>query len=83
MKATLEFNLDEVDDKELYELHNQAKGMYWVLYDFLHGSDPRCIRAQLKYNDKLTEDQVKVLEETQWYLLDLLDKHNVSLEVLS
>lgn len=60
MKAFLAFNLNLPDDQERYRLVNRAEEMFSAL----HSADNYC-RDQLKYNDKLSKDAIKHLEEVR------------------
>jgi hypothetical protein len=73
MKAVLEFNLPE-DDFE-YRTCNQASDMWSSLIELKD-----YFRNELKYNDKLTEEEYKVLESTQTRFFDILADNKVIID---
>ena len=73
MEAILKFDLPE-DDFE-YRTCNQASDMWSALIDVKD-----YFRNELKYNDKLTEDEYKVLESAQTRFFDILTDNKVTLD---
>jgi hypothetical protein len=72
MKATIEFNLP--DDQNEYELANNASKWYSICWDIKQE-----IRKNLKYNDKLTEEEYKIYEQLYDKLHELLNDNGLSL----
>ena len=72
MKATLQFNLP--DDREEYELANNASKWYSICWDMKQE-----IRKNLKYNDKLTEEQNNVYQSLYDYLHEKLSEYGLDL----
>ena len=73
MEAILKFDLPE-DDFE-YRTCNQASDMWSALIDIKD-----YFRNELKYNDKLTEEEYKVLESTQTRFFDILADNKVIID---
>jgi hypothetical protein len=73
MEAILKFDLPE-DDFE-YRTCNQASDMWSALIDVKD-----YFRNELKYNDKLTEEEYKVLESAQTRFFDILTDNKVTLD---
>lgn len=73
MEAILKFDLPE-DDFE-YRTCNQASDMWSALIDVKD-----YFRTELKYNDKLTEEEYKVLESAQTRFFDILTDNKVTLD---
>ena len=45
MKATIEFNLDDADDKRDYYLHNKAEDMAMLIWQLVHNT-----KKELEYD---------------------------------
>ena len=73
MEAILKFDLPD-DDFE-YRTCNQASDMWSALIDIKD-----YFRNELKYNDKLTEEEYKVLESIQTRFFDILTDNKVTLD---
>jgi hypothetical protein len=73
MKATIEFNLP--DDQE--DFQDAVNGQKWrlMVWDF-----DQHLRSQLKYNDKLSEEQYKVYEEIRDMLYQKMNEDGLSLD---
>jgi hypothetical protein len=73
MKATLEFNLpdDQVD------FNDAVNGQRWrlMVWNF-----DQYLRSELKYNDKLSEEQYKVYEQVRDTLWQKMNEDNLSLD---
>lgn len=73
MKATLEFNLP--DDKEDFDLATRALSWYSIVWDM-----DQYLRSRLKYEDSLSEDSYKALEEAREKLREIINDKGVTLE---
>ena len=73
MKATLEFNLPD----EQLEFDNAVNGWRWssIVWEL-----DQHLRSQIKYNDKLTEEQYKVLQEVRDKLHEIKYEHNLNFD---
>ena len=74
MKAILEFDLPTDNDE--YLINVQARNTVCVLWDL-----DQYLRGQLKYNDKLTDEQYKIFEELRDYLHNLLSEYDVRIDL--
>jgi hypothetical protein len=72
MKAILEFNLPE----EQVEFNNTIKGSDWK--HVCWGMD-QLLRKHLKYDDHLTENEVKLLQYVRDEFHQLMNENNVDL----
>jgi hypothetical protein len=77
MKATLEFNMDEIDDVTAHKRSIKSLDMILVLSDF-----DNHLRSQLKYNDNLSEVEYDILDKTREKLYEIMNEHNVSIDEL-
>ena len=68
MKAILEFNLDEQDDLQSYNLCNNASNMYTCLYEF-----DQKLRSMCKYTDNEASCEIREL------LREYLNEYNIRL----
>ena len=73
LKATLEFNLPE--DQEEYLLYNSASTLYSILLDF-----DNYLRAEIKYNDKLSDKEYKVYDKIRDKLYEIMQDNDYSLQ---
>ena len=72
MKVTIEFN-----DEERDELQTALDGYKWkmVAWDL-----SQKLRAYIKYDESLTEDQDEIVEKIQKELNELLNDYNLKLD---
>jgi hypothetical protein len=77
MKATLEFNMDEIDDVTAHKRAVKSLDMILVLSDF-----DNHLRSELKYNEKLSEVEYDILDKTREKLYEIMNEHNVSIDEL-
>ena len=72
MKATLEFNLPE----DQYEFNTAIKGGGWkhVCWEM-----DQYLRKEIKYNDSLSEEQLRVYEGVREELYGFMNENNVNL----
>jgi hypothetical protein len=68
MKAILEFDLDNEDDFQSYNLCNNASKMYLVLWEF-----DQKLRGMCKYEDNEEACEIREL------LYEYLNEHNIKL----
>lgn len=73
MKAILEFDLPEEKD----EFRHATEGVKWFI--FAHDFD-QYMRSQLKYNDKLTNEEYKAIQSVRDKFYELLNEDNLSLD---
>ncbi len=79
MKAVLNFDLDNPEDRSDYEIHNQAVKLYWVIWEFVTNYK----RQMLKYNEKkYTGEQLEAIEEIFNHLFEELNNENINLEII-
>jgi len=72
MKVTLEFNDDEKD-----ELQTALDGYKWKLVSWDLNQK---IRAYLKYDESLTDEQYDMVEKIKKDLFELLNEYNLKLD---
>ena len=77
MKATLEFDLDEGQDKTAHLRCVKAVNMAVALWDM-----DQYLRNQLKYNDKITGEVYDALDKAREQLRGFMNDHNVNLDEL-
>jgi len=77
MKAILEFNLDEPQDVDAHKRAVKSLDMAIALWDI-----EQYLRAQIKYNESLTDAQYDVLDKAKTEFYDILNRHNISLDEL-
>ena len=77
MKAILEFNLDEPEDKEAHLRAIKSLDMMMALWDI-----EQYFRAQIKYNENLTEDAYDALDKARQEFYDIMQRHNISTDEL-
>lgn len=73
MKAILEFDLSDPDDRREHLLCIKANDMSIALWDI-----EAFFREELKYNEKLTEDQCKIIERIHKDILTIIDDHEIN-----
>lgn len=76
MKAVIKFfydteNYEQLAEIELMRKAGDYKSVLWDLSQHL--------REQLKYNEELSDDAQKALEEVRQLLFDLINDHGISL----
>ena len=73
MKAILEFNLPDDQD----DFQDAVNGQKWrlMVWNF-----DQHLRSQIKYNDKLSEEQYKVYEEIRDMLYQKMNENGLSLD---
>lgn len=72
MKVTIEFNDDEKD-----ELQTALDGYKWKLVSW---DLSQKIRAYLKYDESLTDEQYDMVEKIKTDLFELLNDYNLKLD---
>jgi len=77
MKATLEFNMDEIDDATAHKRAINPLDIMFVLSDF-----DNHLRSELKYNENLSEVEYDLLDKTREKLYQIMNEHNVSIDEL-
>ena len=73
MEAILKFNLPE----EQPEFDNAVNGWKWSIVTW---ELDQHLRSQLKYNDKLTEEQYDALQEVRDKLWEIVNEHSLSFD---
>jgi hypothetical protein len=78
MKAILEFNLDEPEDRSDHLRAVKSLNIMSVLWEF-----DMYLRSQLKYNDEnLTSEAYEALEKVREKLYDIMSSNHVSIDEL-
>ena len=77
MKATLEFNLDNPDDKMEHMRCVKATDMALMLWDI-----KQKIRSKLKYSEDLSEDELYQWEVMQDEFYSIADDYGINLDLL-
>jgi len=72
MKVTIEFNDDEKDD-----LQDALDGYKWKLVAWDLNQK---LRAYMKYDETITEEQYEIVEKIKKDLFELLDDYNLNLD---
>ena len=72
MKVNIEFNLPEETTE--YKIHNMASDMNCALWDMSN-----YLRDQIKYNDKLSEEEIQVYEKIREKFSEIIDSYNIDL----
>ena len=78
MKAILEFNLDEPDDKEQFTVASNAVNFYMALYDF-----DQQMRSWVKYGSHDFTDIDDALYDVREKLWEFMDDNHVNFDMLS
>ena len=77
MKAKLEFDLDNPDDKMAHMRCVKATDMALMLWDI-----KQKIRSKLKYSDDLSEDELHQWEVMQDEFYSIADDYGINLDLL-
>ena len=77
MKATLEFDLDNPDDKMEHMRCVKATDMALMLWDI-----KQKIRSKLKYSNDLSEDELHQWEVMQDEFYSIADDYGINLDLL-
>jgi hypothetical protein len=77
MKAKLEFDLDNPDDKMAHMRCIKATDMALMLWDI-----KQKIRRKLKYNEDLSEDELHQWEVMQDEFYSIADDYGINLDLL-
>jgi len=77
MKAILEFDLNDPDDAAAHKRAVLALDMMMCLHDV-----NKQFRDKIKYNDKLTEDELNAWEDAREMFLGTLSEYNIDLNNL-
>lgn len=77
MKAKLEFDLDNPDDKMAHMRCVKATDMALMLWDI-----KQKIRRKLKYNEDLSEDELHQWEVMQDEFYSIADDYGINLDLL-
>jgi hypothetical protein len=77
MKAILEFDLNDPDDAAAHKRAVLALDMMMCLHDVKEQ-----FRSKIKYDDNLTEDEVKGWEDAREMFLGTLSEYNIDLNNL-
>lgn len=72
-KAILEFNLPEERDE--FKLATNGTNYFCILWDI-----EQYLRSELKHNDKLTIDQIEILDEIRDKLREFMSNVGVSFD---
>jgi hypothetical protein len=77
MKAVLEFDLQDIEDRIEHQRMLKAKDMSIALWDMSQE-----LRKKVKYApDDLSEDTYKAYEEIQDIFYGILNQHNIDLDL--
>ena len=77
MKAILEFDLNDPDEAAAHKRAVLALDMMLCLHDVKEQ-----FRSKIKYDDKLTEDELKGWEDAREMFLGTLSEYNIDLNNL-
>lgn len=77
MKAILEFDLNDPDEAAAHKRAVLALDMMMCLHDVKEQ-----FRSKIKYDDKLTEDELKGWEDAREMFLGTLSEYNIDLNNL-
>ena len=75
MKATLEFDLDNEDDRTMYEIYSNARKMHYCLWQI-----EQELRSKTKYAE-LTDEQYKVWDEAREMFYEKVNANNIDLDL--
>jgi uncharacterized protein involved in tolerance to divalent cations len=73
MESVFKFNFPE--DKAEFIRMSKADNIFFACEAF-----SQYLRAEYKWNDKLTEDQVVILEAIREKFFEILEEHNINLD---
>ena len=76
MKGTLEFDLNEEDEKKSFTRASKADDAYIVLYKY-----DEFLRSKIKYGEH-TQEVYEAYEKSREELRDLMNSHRISLNDL-
>lgn len=76
-KAILEFDLNDPDDAQAHKRAIKSIDAMLALWDI-----EQYLRKQVKYNEDLTDDQYKVLDEARIEFYQILNKNGISFDEL-
>ena len=86
MKAVIEYNLADPDDRSDFEIFKAAQGLYNLSHDLLYTKLRNMIKHETRYdfgNDtKITEEQIEILEYLRTWCYDYLIDEGINLEVI-
>ena len=68
----------ETSDKQDYYMAFHGSDFYYTLWDL-----DQSLRSKIKYNEKLTDEQIKVLQDLRDELGELMYEHGVDFEHIS
>lgn len=78
MKATLNFDLDDIDDQRRFEQCNNATKMSIMIFEF-----DQYLRGKIKHNDtNLTGDAIDALEDAREMLYHIANKYSLNMDDL-
>jgi hypothetical protein len=74
MKAILEFNMDDGEDRDNFD--NAVNGWKWkqAVWEI-----DQWLRSEVKYNDNLSEEQYKIYDSTRDKIRDILGESGLTL----
>ena len=76
MKAILEFNLDEPDDRINHLRATMSLELTFVINDIIQR-----LRSKVKYED-LTDEEYKIYEEIREMIYEIMNNYNIKLDNL-
>ena len=68
----------ETNDKQDFYMAFHGSDFYFTLWDL-----DQSLRSKIKYNDKLTDEQIKVLQDFRDELSELMYEHGVNFDNVS
>ena len=86
MKAVIEYNLADPDDRSDFEIFKVANGLHSFAFDLLYTKLRNMIKHETRYdfgNDtKITEEQIEILEYLRTWCFEYLAEEGINLEVI-
>lgn len=79
MKAIIEFNLDDADDRQSYEMHNKAKEMAYILWQLMTNKKKE---LQYKLEEHPKYSSFDVLDMVFMEIELMLDEENIDIDLL-
>ena len=76
-KAILEFDLNESEDRDEHTRMMKSLDILMVMWDY-----DQYLRTQIKYNEKLTQEQHDVFQEARDKFYEIMNDRQVSLDNL-